>query len=183
MGRLISLIGQKFTRLEVISRGPDKVTGRNRVQWNCKCDCGNLKIVSGTNLKQGNVKSCGCLFKLPVGEASFNRLYGSYKNNAKKRSLSFVLTKGEFREKVTSNCNYCGEPPSNVQKATSSNNGDFIYNGIDRKHNNMGYTYINSVPCCSTCNYAKRALGHKEFLNWVDRIYNNLQRLKNEIDD
>ncbi len=29
--------------------------------WFCKCDCGNYSIVCGDNLKNGAVKSCGCL--------------------------------------------------------------------------------------------------------------------------
>lgn len=29
--------------------------------WKCKCDCGNEHVVSGGNLKSGDVKSCGCL--------------------------------------------------------------------------------------------------------------------------
>ena len=54
----IDLTGQKFGRLTVIKlvgkyKNGDKV-------WKCKCDCGNIKNVSSSNLK-GKTKSCGCL--------------------------------------------------------------------------------------------------------------------------
>lgn len=52
------ITGQKFNRLTVIKfayRGKD-----NRAYWECKCDCGNVAIVSGKNLRSGNTKSCGC---------------------------------------------------------------------------------------------------------------------------
>lgn len=52
------IAGQKFNRLTVIKfayRGKD-----NRAYWECKCDCGNVVIVSGKNLRSGSTKSCGC---------------------------------------------------------------------------------------------------------------------------
>ncbi len=62
MSRLrLNLVGQKFTRLTVISFShSDK---KSRTYWNCICDCGNTKIVCGGNLKSGSVKSCKCLHK------------------------------------------------------------------------------------------------------------------------
>jgi hypothetical protein len=54
----LSLIGKKYNRLTVISGSH---TLKNRKHWVCECECGNKKIVSGNNLKSGQVKSCGCL--------------------------------------------------------------------------------------------------------------------------
>ena len=63
MSKFEDLTGQKFGRLSVISRAEDYVypNGKHRVQWLCKCECGNTSIVLATNLKKGNSKSCGCL--------------------------------------------------------------------------------------------------------------------------
>jgi hypothetical protein len=53
--------GQRFGRLLVIEMaGSDKY---KRSLWNCKCDCGNFKVVSGNHLQTGNSTSCGCLQK------------------------------------------------------------------------------------------------------------------------
>ena len=41
--------------LEEAPREPDKPP-----RWLCRCDCGNEKIVHGTELRKGNAKSCGC---------------------------------------------------------------------------------------------------------------------------
>ena len=62
MGKFIDLTKQKFTRLTVIKRAEDHVqpNGRHRVQWLCKCDCGNEVIVDGDNLRTSHTKSCGC---------------------------------------------------------------------------------------------------------------------------
>lgn len=60
-----NMVGKRFGKLTVISRNYEK--GRPGITyWNCQCDCGNTKIVSGANLRrtdgQGTV-SCGCLHR------------------------------------------------------------------------------------------------------------------------
>lgn len=52
------LQGRRFGRLTVINRSPRK--DGHTSWWICKCDCGNIKEVRGTSLKNGNTKSCGC---------------------------------------------------------------------------------------------------------------------------
>lgn len=53
------IIGQRFGRLVVTKRDYSKM--RKRPYWLCKCDCGKEKIVRGSHLESGGVKSCGCL--------------------------------------------------------------------------------------------------------------------------
>lgn len=54
--RALELNGKKFNKLLVI-----RETGRGiELKWVCKCDCGNTKVVRGSDLKRGFVKSCGC---------------------------------------------------------------------------------------------------------------------------
>lgn len=60
MPRMVDLTGQKFGRLAVLERTGSKY---GKVQWKCRCDCGNEVVVSGSNLKCGNTKSCGCYNK------------------------------------------------------------------------------------------------------------------------
>lgn len=54
-----SLLGKRFGKLVVIGNG--KKTNRGRATYRCKCDCGNEKDVEGYELKNGKIKSCGCL--------------------------------------------------------------------------------------------------------------------------
>lgn len=61
MSIFIDLIGQKFGRLAVKERSENDKEGK--VQWLCLCDCGELTIVRRSNLRSGNVNSCGCLQK------------------------------------------------------------------------------------------------------------------------
>ena len=54
------LTGQRFGRLTVLEFVP---TEGKKSYWNCKCDCGNYKVVLLGNLTTGKIKSCGCLNK------------------------------------------------------------------------------------------------------------------------
>jgi hypothetical protein len=53
------LAGRRFERLTVISRAT-VMQGYNSM-WNCICDCGQQRLVRGSHLISGAIKSCGCL--------------------------------------------------------------------------------------------------------------------------
>ena len=69
MSRFIDLTGKKFNKLTVEKRLENAKGGV--AVWLCKCDCGNYTTVRGGNLKNGAVKSCGCLTHIPK-----NKLHG-----------------------------------------------------------------------------------------------------------
>jgi len=59
MPKFQDLTGMKFNRLTVIEKDYKNKSGRSC--WKCICDCGNETIVRSDILKDGRVKSCGCL--------------------------------------------------------------------------------------------------------------------------
>ena len=57
---LISEIGKKYgllTVVDYVGQHPD----RHGAMWKCKCLCGGERICIGSELRNGDVKSCGCL--------------------------------------------------------------------------------------------------------------------------
>jgi hypothetical protein len=58
--RLKDITGQRFGKLVVIERAKNR--GKETF-WKCKCDCGNIKDINASKLKNGTTKSCGCLVK------------------------------------------------------------------------------------------------------------------------
>lgn len=58
MSKLVDLTGRRYGYLTVVKRVENNSKGQS--VWQCLCDCGNVKIVSGASLKTGKVKSCGC---------------------------------------------------------------------------------------------------------------------------
>lgn len=51
--------GARFGRLTVLSRAETAESGHR--QWACVCDCGVRRVVGGSLLIRGGVRSCGCL--------------------------------------------------------------------------------------------------------------------------
>jgi hypothetical protein len=170
--------GQDYGRLKVVSRTDDKGPAR----FLCTCRCGSRKVVSSQCLLAGKTKSCGCLFNEVIktrgltfaktyrqkapGEAAFNQMYSTYRLGAKYRNLAWELSKDIFRRLTALPCHYCGVPPSNIHALRS---GNFVYSGLDRVDNGVGYTELNVVPCCQQCNRAKNQCTKEEFLQWLRR--------------
>lgn len=60
MVKPIDLTGQRFGRPVVIERTNSHYKNE-AAMWKCRCDCGNVTIVAGDNLRTRNTRSCGCL--------------------------------------------------------------------------------------------------------------------------
>lgn len=58
------LLGRVFTRLRVIAYGEAPR------RWVCQCVCGKQTIVPAYRLLSGNTKSCGCLKRSVLGDAT-----------------------------------------------------------------------------------------------------------------
>jgi len=63
MSKPIDLAGRIFGRLTVVGYSHSNSSGRF---WNCRCECGNEKIVKSIYLLSENTKSCGCLRSGPT---------------------------------------------------------------------------------------------------------------------
>jgi hypothetical protein len=169
----IDLTGKRFGKLQVIKRnGAEKCRGN--ALWMCQCDCGVLTITRSSFLRKGVTKSCGCYrdTHLIEPDAALNTLFSVYGKDAKKRGYEFSISKEKFKELTKKECIYCGCLPSNLYKHRKNISDDrgYLYNGIDRKENTIGYTEENSVPCCKTCNVMKGSMPLNEWKNWIERV-------------
>jgi hypothetical protein len=59
--RLTDRLGERYERLVVIERAPNKSAKDTNARWLCQCDCGKTAVVYGQDLAKGKQKSCGCL--------------------------------------------------------------------------------------------------------------------------
>jgi hypothetical protein len=184
-GRLKDLQGQRFGKL-VIGEFHSFNKTRN-AKWNAVCDCGKPCIVLGYQLSNGRTKSCGCLkaenqklavaaVRLPLGIAARNQVLSGYKQKAGTIGREWALTDEQFDLLVKSNCYYCGSAPTN-RRHGENYNGDFVYNGLDRRKSTVGYTPENVVACCWTCNWMKRNLTEEVFLRHVEKIHGHKNAL------
>lgn len=58
--RLKDITNQRFGRWLVLG---DPHVERDKMRWQCRCDCGNEKAVAGSDLRSGLSQSCGCLIR------------------------------------------------------------------------------------------------------------------------
>lgn len=66
-------LGNTYGNLTVIAESPTR-SKDGKVQWECQCKCGNIIIVPGKLLRNGNTKSCGCLAKYKEIGKKYNQL-------------------------------------------------------------------------------------------------------------
>lgn len=96
---LIDLTGKRFGKLVVLKRVDDYVYKTKRglttsPSWLCKCDCGNVCIVQGGNLRNGATTHCGCSQITSKGEMQITNWL--IKNNIKySKEYSFNDLKGK----------------------------------------------------------------------------------------
>lgn len=177
---LMNLKGKKFGRLTVNKR----IESIKYTIWECICDCGTIKNIMASNLRKGHVKSCGCFRKdsqskrarKEPGRNGFSTLKNKYKKNAKQRKLKWDLNDEQLMLLFKGNCYYCNSIPKQVCKAErysteeAAIHSQFIYNGIDRINNNIGYEFENCVSCCKMCNWMKLNFELNEFFSKIEEI-------------
>ena len=174
-----NIAGMVFNRLTVVA----KATGIGN-RWDCLCACGKTTTVVGYNLVCGNTNSCGCYgvdqrkklrswrFKKKPGESLARTVYLRYRHAASSRGLSFDLDYDFFLEITQRNCFYCDGRPNNLCRAKKLR-GEYLYSGLDRYDNDLGYIESNCVPCCAECNLMKSDRHGDEFLEVISKIYEN----------
>jgi hypothetical protein len=107
-------------------------------------------------LRQGLCERCR--EHLPVFPGRRNCLpclYKTHEDGVEKRKLSSEIDFERFKQLVALSCWYCNKPNAG---------------GIDRVKNEFGYTTLNSVPCCSDCNFLKGSFSAPDFYRICGRI-------------
>lgn len=173
-------IGQKLNRLIIVDGPLPSKYGR---RYMCACECGTQNVlVYATDLLRSDsrqTKSCGCFQRERTSQARkkndfpgpFNKLYYTYGRGAIKRGYEFSLTPQELFDLIHEDCVYCGIEPSQ-ETGGRKYFPNIKFNGIDRVDNTKGYIVSNCVPCCWTCNIAKRSLTRDQFKLWITRLVN-----------
>ena len=75
MGKKINIIGQRFGKWTVLDQSPQRGAG-GTIKWICKCDCGTIKNVDGTSLRNGKSTNCGCENKKRLAKLKSQNLIG-----------------------------------------------------------------------------------------------------------
>jgi len=151
--------------------GP-RPNGQRVTYWLCNCSCGRSFYVVGAHLVNGSstkCRVCSAHSRFENGHAQKNTVLCGYKCDAKDRGYCWDLTDDIFFSLCKEPCFYCGDLPRNISKSIYGT-GDFIYNGVDRKDNSLGYTKDNTVTCCRICNRAKSNICYEDWMSYLSRV-------------
>lgn len=167
----------------------------NHTFWLAKCTCGTEKMYRSDSLIGGVNTDCGCLtatkqYRTRYGSSGedcvVRKIHSRYKNSSNGRKHSFELTVEDVRSIVFRACYYCGRPPQAKLSKSYSDGAEYCEDtppdstGIDRVDNNKGYTILNCVPCCKTCNLSKSKMPAKEFVDHFIGLVANQIKLGNK---
>ena len=172
-------IGDVYARLTIISEPFSIRNGSGRCSRfvTCECTCGEVKNVSLNKLRMNKTLSCGCYNKEMISKRKIsdsdrvkNSLIREYKSSAKCRNLTYSMPDDFLFSLVKKSCYYCDSEPFKPHREDQS----FLYNGLDRLDNNIGYLESNVVPCCFICNKMKGILSEGEFMEHLNKIFTRI---------
>jgi hypothetical protein len=129
------MTGQRFGMLTVVTRHSGCDRKIKQVRWICQCECGNVKIVNGSNLRNGKTNSCGCTTR-GVKNPSYNAVHGRLR--AQRGAASKYICVG-CEEKRASDWAYDHEDPN---EKTGIVHGSPLLYSADPEH---------YKPMCHSC--------------------------------
>ena len=139
MGKREDLSGKKFNMLTIVEDAEDYISpiGKRFVRVKALCDCGNYTIANKSAIKNGTLKSCGCLHKKSITKHGLSktpayRRWGSIKARCNNKNSNHYADYGGRGIKVCRRWlkfdNFqddMGERPKGTSIDRINNNGNY----------------------------------------------------------
>ena len=157
----VDLSGKVFGRLKVLYRYY-KNSPQNEAMWICQCECGQVKPIRGSSLRNGHTTSCGCLTYENASKANINNLVGKrfgklvVTKDTKKRVRHHVIWEcqcdcGEIVERNsdsliqgdTTSCGKCSQSNGNTEIENILIQNNIIY---EKEKTFPGFVGKNNMP-------------------------------------
>lgn len=158
-----SAIGKKYNKLTVKEFHSIK---NERLMFKFKCDCGNEKVSSLSEVKNGSIKSCGCMYKTQEGLSSkdgeHRKLYTIYRNMISRCYNENDMYYSNYGGRGITVCDNWKENYINFYKDITNNLGlPREKDTIDRIDNDKGY-YLENIKWSTMTeqNYNRRSKFH-----------------------
>jgi hypothetical protein len=176
------LVGKRFGKLIVIKfdHKEGKGSGVIRYFWKCKCDCGNETIVRRGHLKDGKIRSCGCLSNRQGKDSPHFKgyeeitggYYGSLKTGANYKGRHFRFNVSlkylwELFLKQNRKCALTGWPLMFDKRRGSKQTAS-----LDRIDNSKGYIEENVQWVHKDINILKSNYDENHFIKLCDAVAN-----------
>ncbi len=169
--RLVDLSGQRFGKLLVQRRIPDK-RDHGYYVYECKCDCGNTCEVSSVRLRSGRVKDCGCVPPTPRYKDFAGKRFGMLtvvKRVENKNKQIMWLCRCDCGNELTLSTaqlqygrNHCGnhQEPKTYPLVGKRFGKLQVVGVVEGKREYRGYVYKCLCDCGNTCEAGSLRLQH-----------------------
>lgn len=170
MTKALNLEGLTFNRLTVIRRTENDEHGKS--MWECQCSCGKTAIRSGSKLKKGIAKSCGCLKSeaLTKHGLSRNRTYRIWVGLIDRCTSP---SSKDYPRYGGSGITVCDEWLEYRNFLDNMGECDDLEKSIDRIDNTKGYSPSN-------CRWATRKQQMRNRSNNINLTYNGITKTASE---
>ena len=138
------MIDRKFGRLTVLSCDEKASKQNKRDCYLCHCDCDKEKVIRGLHLRNGSIKSCGCLSREKSRETcrKLNKRQIGENHPACYSGLYCKELHEKVRRKAGYKCQQCG-------KTQEENGQKLSVHHLDGNHYNDNSE--NTEALCKTC--------------------------------
>lgn len=139
--RRIDLTGMRFGRLVV--NGPSSERRNGHLLWECTCDCGKEHKTYSQQLRNGSIKSCGCLQADIMREKQLihgmygTRLYNIYNDMKQRCNNKKHKHYNNYGGRGITICDEWDNFASFSEWAINNEYSDSLE--LDRKNNDIGY--------------------------------------------
>lgn len=163
------IIGQRFTRLEIIDEFRTKGTYKNVL---CVCDCGNLVWTHMCVLHAQDTKSCGCYSSDQAASRAWTgyeeisgQYIGAIKDGARRRNMLYDIRPRDMWKKFLQQDRKCALTGVELLFSTRCSSKEQTAS-LDRINSTIGYVVSNIQWVHKDINKIKMNLDESIFINW-----------------
>ena len=146
---------------------------KQQALWNCLCECGKHKIVKASRLKSGEVKSCGCLHQVRVGDIDGHH-FANIRAHARQKKMKFTITIEQIWNLYLMQDGKCAL--SGVNIGFDRKNKPNTTASLDRIESSRGYTIDNVQWVHKDINQMKSDRTEDYFIDLCRKVVNHMEK-------
>lgn len=173
-----NFLGKRIGRLTILKqvKKSDHTKNDGHAVWECLCDCGKIKQISGKSLRprKFSTVSCGC-YRMTRKTNSYEEICGKYWSciitDARRRNIKVEITMPDIWDqylKQDKKCNLSGQNISFASHHTQLKNQTC---SVDRIDSNKNYTVDNIQIVHKDVNMMKWDIDCQEFIELCKNAY------------
>jgi hypothetical protein len=175
----INMIGERFGKLKVLS----EVKNRNKnghIKYLCECECGEIKEVFGTHLRENKIVSCGCKNKVNgvSGDMWYKIINSGIKTRIKRSNMDCDITKEYINQLFENQKGRCALSGLEITLPKTWRDRKYTAS-LDRINSDIGYLKNNIQWVHKHINVMKNIFTQNMFIFMCKEVSKNIKDFDN----